>query len=89
MKNMGRVRGNAKQARPLVIGKSTVYVHTDITPVERNGKVIENLFSYNEVQYDKDEYIEIMAQQNEKLNNDIIDTQLALCEIYETIGGAE
>ena len=89
MKNMGIVHGNTKQAKPLVIGKDTVYVHTDITPVEKNGKIIEGLFSYNEVQYGKDEYIELMAQQNEKLNNDITDTQLALCEVYEILGGAE
>lgn len=89
MKNIDKVYGNTEQARPLVVGKDTVYVHTDITPVEKNGKIVEGLFSYNEIQYDKDEYIELMAQQNEKLNNDIIDTQLALCEIYETIGGAK
>ena len=89
MKNVGKVHGNTEQARPLVIGKSTVYVHTNITPVERDGKIVEGLFSYNEVQYGKDEYIELIAKQNEQLGNDLTDTQLALCEIYETIGGAE
>ncbi len=89
MKIVGRVQGNSEQAKALVIGKDTVYVHTDIKPVEKDGKVVEDLFSYNEVQYGKDEYIEQMAQQNEKLNSDITDTQLALCEIYETLGGAE
>lgn len=89
MKVIGTVQGNSEQAKALVIGKDTVYVHTDIVPVEKDGKVVEDLFSYTEVQYDKDEYIELMAQQNEQLNNDLTDTQLALCEIYETIGGAE
>ena len=64
-------------------------MHTDIVPVEKDGKVVEDLFSYTEVQYGKDEYIELMAKQNEQLGNDLTDTQLALCEIYETIGGAE
>ena len=89
MKEIGIVHGNTEQARPLVVGKDTVYVHTDIKPVEEDGKVVDGLFSYNEVQYDKDEYIELMAQQNKQLGNDLIDTQLALCEIYEAIGGAE
>lgn len=89
MKVIGTVQGNAEQAKALVIGKDTVYVHTDIVPVEKDGKVVDDLFSYTEVQYGKDEYIELMAQQNEQLNNDLTDTQLALCEIYETIGGAE
>ena len=89
MKVIGTVQGNAEQAKALVIGKDTVYVHTDIVPVEKDGKVVEDLFSYTEVQYGKDEYIELMAQQNKQLGNDLLDTQLALCEIYETIGGAE
>lgn len=89
MKFIGTVQGNSEQAKALVIGKDTVYVHTDIVPVEKDGKVVEDLFSYTEVQYGKDEYIELMAQQNKQLGNDLLDTQLALCEIYETIGGAE
>ena len=89
MKLIGTVQGNSEQAKALVIGKDTVYVHTDIVPVEKDGKVVEDLFSYTEVQYGKDEYIELMAQQNKQLGNDLLDTQLALCEIYETIGGAE
>ena len=89
MKVIGTVQGNSEQAKALVIGKDTVYVHTDIVPVEKDCKVVEDLFSYTEVQYGKDEYIELMAQQNKQLGNDLLDTQLALCEIYETIGGAE
>lgn len=89
MKLIGTVQGNSEQAKALVIGKDTIYVHTDIVPVEKDGKVVEDLFSYTEVQYGKDEYIELMAKQNEQLGNDLLDTQLALCEIYETIGGAE
>lgn len=89
MKVIGIVQGNSEQAKPLVVGKDTVYVHTDIIPVEEDGKVVEGLFSYTEVQYDKDEYIELMAKQNEQLGIDLTDTQLALCEIYETIGGAQ
>lgn len=89
MKIIGTVQGNSEQAKALVIGKDTVYVHTDIVPVEKDGNVVDDLFSYTEVQYGKDEYIELMVQQNEKLNNDLTDTQLALCEIYETIGGTK
>lgn len=91
MKNVGIVYGNGEQAKALVIGKDTVYVHTDITPItgDEYGEFAEDLYSFTEVQYGKDEYIELMAQQNEQLNKDITDTQLALCEIYETLGGAK
>ena len=53
MKDMGIIQGSAAQAVPLIIGKDTVYVHTDITPVEGE----EGLFQYHEIQYEKDEYI--------------------------------
>ena len=89
MKIIGTVQGNSEQAKALVVGKDTVYVHTDIMPVEKDGKIVDDLFSYTEIQYTKDEYIELMVKQNEKLNNDLIDTQLALCEIYENIGGVQ
>ncbi len=87
MKFIGTVLGNSEQAKALVVGKDTVYVHTDVVPVEMDGKVVEDLFSYTEIQYGKDEYIELMANRNEQLNNDLTDTQLALCELYEIIGG--
>ena len=61
MKDMGIVRGSAAQAKPLIIGKDTVYVHTNIKPVEDE----EGLFEYHEIQYEKDEYIRLMAEQNE------------------------
>jgi len=89
MKKIGTVYGDAEQAKPLVINKDTVYVHTDITPAEIDGKAVDELFSYTETQYSKDEYIEILAQRNEKLNSDITDVQLALCELYEMLGGAQ
>ena len=79
MQDIGIVFGDGEQARELVIGKDKVYVHTDITPVADG----EDLFQYHEVQYDKDEYIEILAKQNAELSDSLTDTQLALCEIYE------
>ena len=85
MKDMGIVTGNGEQAKELVIGKTKVYVHTDITPIatDARGNEVTDLFRYHEIQYDKDEYIEIIAKQNEELNSGLTDTQLALCELYE------
>lgn len=69
MKDMGIVRGSAAQAEPLIIGKDTVYVHTDITPVEGE----EGLFQYHEVQYEKDEYIKMLAEKNQSLEEQLTD----------------
>lgn len=85
MKDMGIVTGNGEQAKALVIGKNKVYVHTNITPIatDARGNEVTDLYQYHEIQYDKDEYIEIIAKQNEELNSGLTDTQLALCELYE------
>lgn len=90
MTDMGVVHGSVKQAVPLVIGVDTVYVHTDIqktTETDPDTGKTRTEYSYHEVQYDKDEYILLMAQQNEKLEEQITDTQLALCEAYEMMMG--
>lgn len=85
MKDMGIVTGNGEQAKALVIGKNKVYVHTDITPIttDARGNEVTDLYQYHEIQYDKDEYIEIIAKQNEELNSELTHTQFALCELYE------
>lgn len=85
MKDMGIVQGNSEQAKELVIGKDKVYVHTDIIPIttDARGNEVKDLFEYHEIQYDKDEYIELLAKQNAELTSGLTDTQLALCEIYE------
>ena len=79
MKDMGIVRGSAAQAEPLIIGKDTVYVHSNIKPVEDE----EGLFEYHEIQYEKDEYIKLLSEKNDSLDQQLTDTQVALCEVYE------
>ena len=74
MKDMGIVRGSATQAKPLIIGKDTVYVHTNIKPVEDE----EGLFEYHEIQYEKDEYIKLMAEQSNLQDNYLLDVDYRL-----------
>jgi hypothetical protein len=76
MKNVGLVYGSGTQARPVVVDPTTVYVHTNIQEVD------ENVYSYNEVQYTKDEYISLLTEQ-------LSDTQLALCELFELVSGGD
>lgn len=88
MKDMGIINCSTAQAIPLIVGKDTVYVHTDIEQVKTDsqGKPTENLWKCHEVQYDKDEYIELMAKKNTLLETQLTDTQIALTEIYESMG---
>lgn len=73
MKNMGIIQCSTVQAIPLIIGKDTVYVHTDIKQilVDGMGESLTNLWECNEVQYDKDEYLTMMDEKNRELNNQV------------------
>ena len=75
MKDMGIVQGSPEMAVPLIVGKDTVYVHTDIQQVQdAEGKLV---WQYREIQYDKDEYIRLMAEKNDELD-EIINTLLGV-----------
>lgn len=88
MKDMGNVQGSAEQAKPLIVGKDTVYVHTNIVQMEdTEGNLIDNLYSYDEVQYTINEYLKLVIDENNKATSDITDLQLALAEIYELTEG--
>lgn len=88
MIDKGIVRGSESQAKPLIVGVDTVYVHTNIEQVttDAEGNSVEGMYQYNEVQYDKDEYIQIMSEKNAALEAEITSTQLALCDVYEMLG---
>ena len=58
---------------------------SEITATDENGKHTE--YKFNQKQYPKDEYIKLMSEQNKELENELTDTQLALCDIFEMIGG--
>lgn len=86
MKEIKNVQGSSHQAQPLIVNKDTVYVHTNIVQAtDEDGNVVNGLYVYDEVQYTKDEYIQIMAEKNETLERDLTDTQLAIAEIYESL----
>lgn len=88
MKNYGIVHGGAEQAVPLVVGKDTVYVHTNITKLEPDPNdefAPADLYSYEEIQYDKDEYIGLISNKNDTLELQLIDTQIALADVFEQV----
>ena len=88
MKNYGIVHGGAEQAVPLVVGKDTVYVHTNITKLEPDPNdefAPADLYSYEEIQYDKDEYIGLISKKNDTLESQLTDTQVALADVFEKV----
>lgn len=95
MKDCGIVYGSGAQAKPVIYSGDTVYVHTDIEQVkELNSEPVSDLWKYHEVQYEIQEWFELIGNENSSLKADLsntqeqlIDTQLALVEVYEMIGG--
>lgn len=88
MIDCGYVTGSKEQAVEQIVGIDTVYVHDDIQLLKKEdeqGNPVE-VYQYHEVQYDKDEYIKVMSEKNSELENQLTDTQLALCDVYELIG---
>lgn len=89
MRDMGIVHGSREAAVPLVIGYDTVYVHTDIQEYQEtmmDGEVTTG-YKYHEIQYTKDEYLQIQADKQSKLEDNLNNVQGALLELYESMEG--
>ena len=72
------VIGSKAASKELIIGKDTVYIHTNIRPYEDKNYDKEeksDLYIYDEVQMSKDEYLEMFkdnVDQATSLSNDRI-----------------
>lgn len=80
MVNHGTVRA-ATAPEPMVIDDYSVWISENIHEVtvqDEEGSHTE--YEYNLKQYGKDEYIHAMDSQ-------LTDAQMALCDLYEMIGG--
>ena len=63
-----------------VVDEYSVWVNTNI-------KETAGGWEYHMVQYSKDEYLALMDEKNAALEEQLTDTQIALCDVYEMIGG--
>ena len=80
MIDAGIVRGSKESAEPLIVGPTTVYVHTDIHEVEVEDTEGEKRteWEYHEYTYSKDEYIKMMSDENANLKSKLEATQEAV-----------
>lgn len=88
MKDFGRQRSTVKPDE-MVIDEFSVWIHSDIQEVSEPGIDDQEDFTgyeFNMVQYTKDEFIMQQAEQNKVLQEEVTNTQLALCEVYELMG---
>ena len=86
MVDYGKVRSTVKPDE-IVIDEFSVWQHTNIQEVSENvGEENEFVgYEFNMVQYDKNEFILKQAQANAELSDQLTETQLALCDVYEMI----
>ena len=78
------VIGSKEASEELVIGKDTVYIHTNIRPYEDKNdekKEKSELYIYDEVQMSKDEYLEIKQKELELMSKSQSSTEDLLQEI--------
>lgn len=87
MKNYGLVYGEIAPEE-VEITESKVFIAENITPYSEviDEKEISG-FMYNYIEYTKDEYIQLLTQKNEEVQTSLLDTQMALCDIYEMLEG--
>ena len=66
-----------------------VYQRRNVNQVEvDNGYgFISKLWEYEERKMSRDEYAFMMSERNAKLEDEVTNLQLALCDLYEDLGG--
>jgi len=81
MVDYGKVKSTVKPDT-IVIDEFSVWECTSIQEVSENEFVG---YEFNMIQYTKDEFILNQVAENASLSQQITDTQLALCEVYEVM----
>lgn len=68
------------------ITETRVFAASDISTVtepETDGQPGFSGYEFTLTEYGKDEYIRIQAERNQTLEDELTNTQVALCEVYE------
>lgn len=86
MVKYGKTRSTVKP-EPIVMDEFSVWQCTNITPVSENAGAENEFvgFEFDMIQFDKNEFILQQAEENANLQQQVTDTQLALCEVYEQL----
>ncbi len=86
MKNFGKVQSTVKPGETEYDAYS-VWVNENITEITVPDEEAEHTeYEYTQKQYAKDEYISLLDERNKALAQQLTNTQLALCDVYEMIG---
>ena len=85
MKQYGTQRSTVKP-EDVEITESKVFTYESITEIKVKNHESDDeitMYEFTLTEYDKDEYIRIQAEKNASLEEQMTQTQEAMCEIYE------
>lgn len=83
MRKIKGVIGFESAAKPIVTFTNEVFVHTNIKPHGTPSSPDGQMYIYDEIQYTKDEYIEVQSNTISELSEQVTTLQLAIVELYE------
>lgn len=87
MKQYGTQRSTVKP-EDVEITESKVFSYEDITEIKVKNPESDDevtMYEFTLTEYDKDEYIRIQAEKNASLEEQMTQTQVALCDVYEIL----
>lgn len=87
MKQYGTQRSTVKP-EDVEITESKVFNYEDITEIKVKNPESDDevtMYEFTLTEYDKDEYIRIQAEKNASLEEQMTQTQVALCDVYEML----
>lgn len=87
MKQYGTQRSTVKPD-DVEITESKVFVYEDVTEVTVKNPESDDesiMYEFTMTEYDKDEYIRLQAEKNASLEEQMTQTQVALCDVYEML----
>ena len=87
MKQYGTQRSTVKP-EDVEITESKVFTYESITEIKVKNPESDDevtMYEFTLTEYDKDEYIRIQAEKNASLEEQMTQTQVALCDVYEML----
>lgn len=87
MKQYGTQRSTVKP-EDVEVTESKVFSYENITEIKVKNPESDDevtMYEFTLTEYDKDEYIRIQAEKNASLEEQMTQTQVALCDVYEML----
>lgn len=76
----------AVRPEPVTVDENSVWMAKDIHEISVRDECGERTeYAFSLAQYTKDEYIRALIETNRTLETDMVNTQIALCEVYELL----